>query len=261
MTRAFWDRQFRFSEILPDFDSYIARLEADSASVSEAQITRVDYGDDPRQWIEWMPGNGSSDLLPVIVHGGYWRALEAKDHRFLMAAFADHGAHVANIEYRLMPSVRLEDLIADAQNALVLLAERFPTARFLLIGHSAGAHLALSAVENPDIAARTRGIIALSGVYDLAPVALSFLQDDLHLSASEILASTLHPSAHRPPALFVNGGDETHEFLRSGALMASQGRAAWQVIPDTHHMSLLWAATVQADALTQTVLQLEDITP
>lgn len=261
MTQAFWDSQLRFSDVVPDFPSHLERMNTESAAIPERHISRAAYGDDPRQWVEWIQGQGPAELLPVIIHGGYWRALRAEDHRLMMPAFAAQGAHVANLEYRLLPDIRLEGLIEDTSKALKLLGRRFPAAQYLLVGHSAGAHLALSALADPEISGRTRGVIALSGVYDLAPVALSFLQNELHLSEREIQCGSLHPARDRPPVLFVNGGTETHEFLRAGALMASKGRAAWEVIPNVNHMSLLWAAMARAEALTETVLQLEDTAP
>lgn len=254
----FWNSQFRFSEILPDFADSVTRMAADSRVVAaETSFHREAYGTHPRQWVEWTEGNGSDAILPVILHGGYWRALEAETHRYMMPAFRQHGAVVANVEYRLMPEVRLGDLVADTRAALRLLAERFPASQLLLTGHSAGAHLALAALRDPDIAARTRGVIALSGVYDLAPVANSFLQAELQLTQDEIAAFSLIPGESRPPVIYVNGGAETHEFLRGGALMSQAANAAWHVIDKENHMSLTWAACAQSDALVTSLTEME----
>lgn len=254
----FWDSQFKFSKILPVFAESVARMASDSSAVSDRHaFYRETYGAHPRQWVEWTEGCGSDAVLPVILHGGYWRALEAETHRFMMPAFRHHGALVANIEYRLMPEVRLGDVVSDTVDALRHLAERFPAAQLLLIGHSAGAHLALSALRAPDIAKRTKGVIALSGVYDLAPVALSFLQEELQLTQGEIATFSLGPDEKRPPVLYVNGGGETHEYLRGAALMSQAENADWHVIDNENHMSLTWAACAQSDALVSSLFEME----
>ncbi|WP_424971828.1 alpha/beta hydrolase [Dinoroseobacter sp. S76] len=248
--QAFWDSQFKFSEILPDFAGALARMGAASAAVAERNpLERAAYGPDPRQWVEWIAGHGPETCLPVILHGGYWRALEAETHRFMMPAFQPFGAAVANVEYRLMPAQRLGDLIADTAAALHTLATRFPEAQFLLVGHSAGAHLALSAMADRGLAARTQGVLALSGVYDLRPVAQSFLQEALALTPAEIAQHSLSPEGPYPPTLYLNGDRETHEFLRGGALMGTAPRAAWRVLPGADHMSLPDVVCAQAPAL------------
>lgn len=258
MTRAFWDSQFRFSDIVPGFAGYLEQAERDSAAwVAERALVRHSYGPDPRQWVELTPGTGPDTVLPVVIHGGYWRALRAEDHRFLLPALVPFGATLANVEYRLMPGVRLDGIVDDIRAALILLVEQEPQARLVLVGHSAGAHLALSAAGDPGLRGRIAGVIALSGVYDLYPVRLCFLQDELSLTPDEAEAHSLRPSQARPPVVYVNGSAETHEFLRGSALMASQGKAAWRILPDANHMSLLWAAADAMPDLFETLTRLE----
>lgn len=247
--REFWDRQMRFSALLPHFAETLDGMARDSARWSQGRsFRRRAHGDDPRQWVEWTDGTGQGEVLPVVIHGGYWRALRAEDHRFLMAGFGHVGPAVANLEYRLMPQVRLADCVADAKAGLRALMDAFPAARLLIVGHSAGAHLAVSALDAADIAARVQGAIALSGVYDLRPVPLSFLQEEIHLTGAEVTAHSLWPRAGRPPVLYVNGRDETPEFLRGSALMSTKGRAAWEVI-DGDHMTLTFQAVRRAGDL------------
>ena len=157
-TRTYLDGQLKFSAFLPDFTTALDRMAADSEAAAAAHdLTRAAYGDDPRQWVEWMAGSGPDRYLPVILHGGYWRALEAETHRFMMSGFAGAGSAVANIEYRLVPQVRLADVVADAKAALDLLCRTFPDQALILIGHSAGAHLALSAPVRPRLEGAHQG--------------------------------------------------------------------------------------------------------
>lgn len=82
----------------------------------------------------------------------------------MRAGFAAAGTSVANLEYRLMPGVRLSDCVSDVQEGLVSLLDALPASRLLLVGHSAGAHLAVShmtltwqAVENASDLVRKLG--------------------------------------------------------------------------------------------------------
>lgn len=230
-----------------------------SADFAEnVRLVRSEYGTHPRQWVEWCDGMGPKDVLPVVLHGGYWRALEAETHRFLMRSLQPHGAVVANVEYRLMPDIRLADVVADAKAALHHLAAEFPEVQLLPVGHSAGAHLALCAMADSALITRTRGIIALSGVYDLVPVAWSFLQDEIHLTVQEIESFSLKAETPRPPVVYVNGSEETYEFLRGGALMSRGSKAVWHWIDGANHMSLTWMAAAEMATLVSKILVMED---
>jgi len=254
----FWDLQFQFSRLIPNFAHLVEQMGEDSlAFAKDRDFERIAYGPHDRQWVEWTPGQGSENLLPIILHGGYWRALTAETHRYMMAPWLDVAKHVGNIEYRLIPEVRLGDIVDDARQALLVIAERFPDCRIILIGHSAGAHLAISALNDTTLASQVAGVIALSGVYDLAPVAQSFLQAELTLTRDDVARHSLKPRSDHPPVLYVNGDAETYEFLRGGALMASQGPADWHVLKGANHMSLTWAASAAAPELLKKLMNLE----
>lgn len=258
MTRTFWDSQMQFSKIVEDFGAILERAESESAAWAQGRsFETLTYGNDPRQWAEVTQGSGRGDLLPVVIHGGYWRALRAEDHRFLMGPLLPFGDTVANVEYRLMPAVRLVDVVADVITALTALATRFPDRRLVLVGHSAGAHLSISALDDPKLAPRLAGAVALSGVYDLRPVRLSFLQDELLLTEDEVRRYNLAPANGRRPVVYVNGADETYEFLRGSALMASTGAVALRVLAKANHMTLLWSARDSMMDLMETLIALE----
>ena len=245
-----WDSQLKFSQILPDFQTSLDRMARDSAAFAEGRaLERIETGANPRQWAEWTQGTGTDPLLPVIIHGGYWRALKAEDHRFLMPALLPFGPAVASVEYRLKPMHAMAECVDDARAGLKALAAQFADARLILIGHSAGAHLALSAAQDAAIKPRIAGIISLSGVYDLAPVAASSLQEEIQFTPEEISRFSLAPSADRPPVLYVNGAHETHELLRASCLMAAQGRAQTVLLPDANHMTLTFAAAAEMPTL------------
>lgn len=119
------------------------------------------YGTNEAQYVEiWDPTDqpiGSA----VLIHGGYWRDRYALD---LMDPMADHlvarGWRVFNIEYRRLgeePGIWPE--MSSDVLAAVALAEPGPV---VVIGHSAGGHLALWAAANAS---------TVDAVIGLAPVA------------------------------------------------------------------------------------------
>ena len=248
--QAVMDGLLKFSAILPDFGAWLDRMATDSATAArELALTRLAYGSSPRQWIETAPGSGGGTVVPVMIHGGYWRTLKAEDHRFTLPALAGLGPVVGNLEYRLMPGARMGELVSDVTAGLCAVLANIDTKHALLpVGHSAGAHLALAALAaHPDLAARIMGIVSISGVFDLGLVARSFLQEELCLDATEIARFTL-TEAPAVPTLFLAGSRETAPFRdQARALAASRKTAQALQITPCHHMNILHA-TLTGDA-------------
>ena len=151
---------------------------------------RRQYGDSSKQFAElWLPANaqGRSPLV-VLIHGGCW--LEAYDiaHiRPLATALANKGYAVWALEYRRVgqdgggwPGT-FQD-IADGIDALKELnQDKIDTTRTVVVGHSAGGHLALWAAGRPRLQPEQelfraapfmpRGVIGLAAITDLATYA------------------------------------------------------------------------------------------
>ncbi|MFE6282554.1 alpha/beta hydrolase family protein [Streptomyces sp. NPDC057877] len=153
----------------------------------------VAYGDHPDQVIDfYLPrdagpaAEGVLVPLVVVLHGGAWRAAYDRRHLTPFADFlARRGFAVANVEYRRGGTggaagrwPETFDDIAAALDALPRLIREVPQAdprRTVLVGHSAGGHLALWAAARhllpADAPWRTDGPASLRGVVALAPIA------------------------------------------------------------------------------------------
>ena len=102
-------------------------------------------------------------------------------------AFVAHTAKAAdatfwNVDYRLMPGVRMADVVADTVAACAAVDAE----RVVIVGHSAGGHLAVEAalrLPKPPAA-----VVAVSGLYDLDPLQYAFIQDELTLTDDEVAA-------------------------------------------------------------------------
>jgi acetyl esterase/lipase len=138
---------------------------------------RVAYGEHPDQVadLRFPPVPAPRRPLIIVVHGGFWRADYDRSHTGPMAAdLAARGYPVAQLEYRRTGQSgggwpgTLEDVSAGIA-ALPALAARAsplhnaPAGPPILLGHSAGGHLALWY-------AAARSATPLGGVVALAPV-------------------------------------------------------------------------------------------
>src|SRR5580765_2043930 len=103
---------------------------------------RLAYGSDALQFGDLRRAGG--DGLAVVVHGGVWKAAYDLAHiAHLCAAFRDAGVATFNVEYRRVGDAgggwpgSLEDVLSAVEYARSL------APRLVLVGHSAGGHLAL----------------------------------------------------------------------------------------------------------------------
>jgi len=122
---------------------------------------RLHYGRHTSQFVDFRrPAAGTERPLVVMIHGGFWRARYDLQHAgHLCAALTAAGYPTANIEYRRTgePGGGWPGTFDDVKQAIDF-ARNGST---IVMGHSAGGHLALWA------AAEIRDLIAAIG---LAPV-------------------------------------------------------------------------------------------
>jgi acetyl esterase/lipase len=103
------------------------------------------YGTDPAQFGElWLPDAAAAGTV-VVIHGGFWRArYDLSLGRPLAADLAARGYAAWNLEYRrALAGGGWPETFEDVAAGIDLLA-RLPvdTSRVVVVGHSAGGHLA-----------------------------------------------------------------------------------------------------------------------
>ncbi len=106
------------------------------------------YGGDPLQRLDfWRPREAGSPLV-VFVHGGGWKEGDKRGSVGVKALhYLDRGYGFASVNYRLVPAATVEQQAADVAASLAFLVKRadelgIDRSRIVLMGHSAGAHLA-----------------------------------------------------------------------------------------------------------------------
>lgn len=121
--------------------------------------------------------------VPVIVfwYGGSWTEGNKDDYRFVGTALAGLGYVAVLPNYRVYPEVKFPQFLDDAAQAVAWVqahAAQFggDAHRIVLMGHSAGAHMAAMLALNHEYLAHAGvdrrnivGLIGLSGPYELAP--------------------------------------------------------------------------------------------
>ncbi len=116
----------------------------------------VSYGDRPEQVIDlYVPSDGPAPVV-IFLHGGFWRPDYDRTHvRPLAQALKEAGHLVALPEYRRVGWPGLfDDVAAGVDRTLEVVAEHGgDPARVVLMGHSAGGHLALWTVARPNLPA------------------------------------------------------------------------------------------------------------
>jgi arylformamidase len=222
---------FKIRAHVPRFAEHVADNHASSAATRARLASRLDvaYGDGPDEKLDlFFPGPALPDRpapVHLFIHGGYWRANSKNDFSFVADSVAAQGAIAAILDYSLMPGARMGALVDQVRRAATWLgrhAQEFggdPEA-ISASGHSAGGHLVSYLVCRAPHEAEfsptpVRSVLAVSGLFDLAPIALSFLQAEIHLTADEIAQWSPCDAVPRPGSLvrLAVGGVETAPFF------------------------------------------------
>jgi len=230
------------TQLLDDFAA-----ESDAAVAGLAPRLDIAYGPHERErfdlFVSPQPWRGTM----VYFHAGFWQARDKAQFRFLAARFMTAGIDVALVNYPLCPDVTLRQLINAAQSSIPVILETVRAIgrggdMVIAAGHSAGGHIA---VELALAGAPVCAVIAISGIYELAPLLGTRLNDKLRLDVAQARAmSPLHRvGSALPPAIFMVGGLETPEFRAQSEAMSQAwsvaGPSAYVVIPGMDHFSVL----------------------
>lgn len=139
------------------------------------------YGPEARQQLDlYVPKVSSNEPRAVIVfiHGGSWATGSKGQYRFVGSSLAEKGFIAVLPNYRLSPAAKFPVFVEDAAQAVAWTLQNIEyyggdPRRVFVMGHSAGAHIALLlTLDRRYLAAAgasaddLRGTIGLSGPYD-----------------------------------------------------------------------------------------------
>lgn len=225
-------------------------------------VKTAQYGNHPRQGMDiYLPnakkqqkyGNKPKPSI-IFVYGGAWRDGNKADYKFVGHALTELGHPVIIPDYQLFPQVKFPVFIEDIaqaihyteKNAQNLLDQSMDN--YVLMGHSAGAHtVALLTVdeswtENADVTANLKGLIALSGPYDLP------LDDPEVIPVFPNIPTQVNPilnvTAQLPPILLLHGRKDDRVFpfhteRFAEAIKRSGNNVNVKIYPRTNHAMIL----------------------
>lgn len=229
------DAQYDNRARCPNFKAYLDDWKRWSAASRAAQRAALDlaFGPAPAETLDVFPADCTEAPICVFIHGGYWSALDKSDFSYIAEGLRPHGFATAVINYGLAPIHAMDEIVRQNRAALAWLWRHAveyggDPARIYVGGHSAGGHLgAMLLVTDwptfaPDLPADlVKGACSLSGIFDLEPIRLSYLNATLHLTPEQVAAySPLRLRMSDPtPLLLVVGGEESDEYHRQSREM------------------------------------------
>jgi acetyl esterase/lipase len=205
------------------------------------RIRDLPYGEGPRRTLDVYHRRDRPAGVPVALHfhgGGFRSGSKSREARPLLGHLAARGMVCASANYRLRPHVADDDQLADALAAIEWVrshAEEYggDPDRIVLVGSSAGAYLAVDAVNAG--ATGVAGIVGRYGYY-----------------------GDLGPDRPPPPLLVIHGQNDllvpasrAREFIermRTG----SSNPAQYVELPGGHHNFDLYES-IRADAVNTAV--------
>ena len=234
------------------------------ASGMRAVTLDVPFGPKHGERVNLYPAPKAGAPVLVFIHGGYWQMRAKETFSFLAAGPLAHGIHVAFVGYTLAPEIRLEGIVAEVRSSISWLAGRATEfggdpARIYVSGWSAGGHLTAMAMDEPAV----KGGLAISGIYDLEPIRLCYLNQKLQMDLAE--AGRMSPLLHLPPSstplVLAYGSDELPELQRqSETFAAARARAGLpgrlERLAGHNHFTILEELANPEGALTTLVREL-----
>ena len=264
MDRAALDAAYNNSAAVSNSGAMMEAFGERSAALRAAHLglRELRYGTAPRNRIDYLPADRPGPLL-VFIHGGYWQMRSKDDFSFVAAGPLAHGVHVALVGYTLAPDASLTEIVAEVREAIGHLHNEadlpgVDRQRILVSGWSAGGHLTALCMDEPGVI----GGIAISGIYDLAPMRLCYLNEKLQLTEQEVDAlSPLQLPIGTKPLALVYGGDELPEMQRQSVAFADARNAVpgnrLSALAGHNHFTILEELAMPNGAITRLVVSMK----
>lgn len=265
MDRTALDAAYDNSKAVSNSAALLADFEARGSQLRAAHPQHLDlrYGPAERNRIDYFAADKPGPIL-VFIHGGYWQMRAKETVSFTAAGPLAHGIHVAMPGYTLAPAIALEGIVNEVRAAIRWIAQHAAdfggdVSRIIVAGWSAGGHLTAMMMDEPAV----KGGLAISGIFDLEPIRLNYLNAKLQLDETAVqrLSPQRNLASRAAPLLLAYGGDELPELRRQSEAYAEAckqaglpGRLAR--VPAHNHFTILEELARPDGALTAMVREL-----
>jgi acetyl esterase/lipase len=258
------DAAYNNNAAAADSASWIEKRNRDSAAFRSAHPKGLDvpYAVGERTAFDLYPAADPAAPCFMFIHGGYWQRNSRDVFACMAEGFAAAGWSVAIPGYSLAPQSSLKGIVTEIGQALDWLAshgaEHGIAGPLVISGWSAGAQLAAFHLKHPRVTAG----LAISGIYELAPLRDTNLNEALKLTDEEIatLSPVRLPVTHKP--LIVSFGSAELPTLVHDAWrlyeMRSRASASGQILPiaGANHFSILGELQQPGGALVRAAMGL-----
>ncbi|MEO8583615.1 MAG: alpha/beta hydrolase, partial [Flavitalea sp.] len=201
------------------------KIQSDLAATTYLDVS---YGSDPKQVMDiYLPANRtSSTRVLIIIHGGGWTSGDKSDFTSYVTEFQKRlpGYAVANLDYRLATTNKnhFPAQENDVKSAITYLknksADYSISNDYVLLGVSAGAHLAmLQGYKHSDVL-QPKGIISFFG-----PVDLQALYEYADASIPWVLKTITGQTLEENPDLFAQSSPINYVNQASAPTLILQG--------------------------------------
>jgi acetyl esterase/lipase len=251
-----------WSKTDPQKLDFADRMAPGPVEYRQAPLTSIAYGDDARQKLDiYLPKQNAVGASAVLIffHGGSWHDGEREGYGFLGRAFAARGFVTVIADYRKAPSVRFPAFVQDTASAIAWVHANIAkydgdADRIFIMGHSAGAHIAMMTALDPQwLAANNltpnviKGVIGLAGPYDFLP--LTSDSSKIALGQWPNLTETqpiTYARGDAPPLLLLTGDKDTvvkprNSKILSEKIQALGGQQQLRIYPDVDHADIIMA--------------------
>jgi arylformamidase len=239
----------------------IIKRYASSSNETRARLgapKRMTYGPTAVEGLDLYLARKPNAPIFVFVHGGAWRAGEAKDYGYPAELFVNAGVNYIALDFIAVGAAN-GDLGVMADQVRRGIAWVYKNAasfggdasRLYVGGHSSGGHLcgvALVTDWQKDFglpADIVKGGLCMSGMYDLKPVRLSKRSSYVKFTDAmeQAMSSQRQIDKLRTPVVVTYGTNETPEFQRQSRDFAAAVKAAGKPVeliaaPDYNHFEM-----------------------
>lgn len=264
MTRTQLDAAYNNSAAVRNSAEKLAEWQDRSRRVRAERNELLDlaYGRRPRNRIDiFRCGKAGAPLLAYI-HGGYWQRNAKEFYACLAEGPLARGIDTAMVGYTLAPEATLTEIVEEARAALRWLRAQGPrlgvaAAKLIVSGWSAGGHLTAMALADADAG------LAISGIFDIEPCRLNYLNEKLNMSLEEqfLLSPIKQLPSQSPPLIIAYGAAELPELQRQSrdyhAARAAAGLPSKLLALEGHdHFSILEELASPSGKLTSALVDL-----
>lgn len=240
------DDAYDQSAYAPNRDQ-LSRRRASNSELVRARLgapKRLAYGPTANEMLDIYATAAANAPIAVFIHGGAWRANNARDSAYGAETLVRAGAHFVVLDFvnvtetggDLMPMIEevRRGIAWTVKNAKSIGPAGGDPERVYVTGHSSGAHLGGCALitdwEGEFGLPRNavKGATLCSGMYDLKPVRLSARSNYVKFTdaAEEALSAQRHLDRIDCPVTLIHGTLETPEFQRQSRDFAAALKAA-----------------------------------